>query len=215
MSRAPSAVALKNDRSNHLGNAHDHLRSVVTIAKKFQDSGAGAITDQDIHRLAELSDKCSRTLKKYLNTRNFMESDQMLKAIDGELAKTLPYDGFDHEINWLRRFGELCVERCEYFISNDLSSPASINVKSIDDLYKQIISFREILGQKHVDPLNIKTNLEDYINEVLKIASGTGLVCEDGLKYYVETSPFCARSIWLGSKMFFHGTTNLLSLLST
>ena len=215
MSTGSSAVALKNDRSNHLGNAHDHLRSVVRIAKKFQDSGANAITDQDIHRLAELSDKCSRTLKKYLNTRNFMESDQMLKAIDGELAKTLPYSGFDHEINWLRRFGELCVVRCEYFIDNDLSSAASVNVQSIDALYNRIISFREVLGHMHVDPLNIRTNLEVYVNEVLKIASGTGLVCEDGLKYYVETSSFCARSIWLGSKMFFHGTTNLLSLLET
>lgn len=218
----PSSVALKNDRKNHLGNSQRHLHSVSAIARKFYQSGRHAITDRDINKLIDLSDKCSQTLKKYLNTRNFMRKDQMLKAIDNELGMTLPYSGFDNEIDWLGQFGEVCVDNCNRFIQNEVISSASGGILTINDLYQQIIRFREELDDltpplRYTDPDDIQDNIESYLQEVLKIANGTGLVCEDGLKYYGSTSnaatlKFSARSIWLGSKMYFHGTKRLLAL---
>jgi hypothetical protein len=203
--KEPSIETLRNDRSNHLGNAQTHLYLVVRIARRFKESGIESITDQDVYKLIELGDKCSNTLKKYLNARNFMSKDQLLKVISDELSENLPYSEFDHEIAWLSKFGEICVENCNTFIHSEINT----SINSMSDFYKHIIMFREEFSRVY-DTQNIKEHFEEYLNEILKIAIGTALVCEDGLKYYKQNSTFSARSVWLGSRMFFHGATSLL-----
>jgi hypothetical protein len=203
--KEPSIETLRNDRSNHLGNAQNHLYLVVRIARRFRESGIESITDQDVYKLIELGDKCSNTLKKYLNARNFMSKDQLLKAISDELAENLPYSEFDNEIAWLSKFGEICVQNCSTFIHSEINT----NINSMGDFYNHIVMFREGFNRVY-DTQNIKENFEEYLNEILKIAIGTALVCEDGLKYYKPNSTFSARSVWLGSRMFFHGATSLL-----
>jgi len=204
--KEPSIETLRNDRSNHLGNAQNHLYLVVRIARKYEESGIESITDQDVYKLIDLGDKCSNTLKKYLNARNFMRKDELLKTISNELSENLSYSVFDHELAWLSKFGEVCVNNCNTFIQNEIST----NINSMSDFYKHIVEFREEFSRIY-DTQNIKEHFEDYLNEILKIAIGTALVCEDGLKYYKPNSAFSARSVWLGSRMFFHGATSLLN----
>lgn len=167
------------------------------------------ITDQDILKLLELTDKCSNTLKKYVNARNFMAKDELISAISMELDENPSYEAFDHETKWLNdKFGNLCVEACQQFIQSE----SEANIQSMKILYRRIIVFREQFRHLY-ESADVRGNFERYLDEILKVAIGTALVCEDGLKYY-KPAQFSARSIWLGSRMFLQGTDNLLQLAS-
>ncbi len=98
--KEPSKFTLKNDRSIHLGNAQNHLRSVVRISRKFNNNN---ITYRDVGELFTLTDKCSDTLRRYINLRNYMDRDQMVKHINSDLKNSLSYTTFDQEKNWLNR----------------------------------------------------------------------------------------------------------------
>ncbi|MEH2422650.1 MAG: hypothetical protein V7K48_17565 [Nostoc sp.] len=212
--REPSKFTLKNDRSIHLGNAQNHLRSVVRIARKFNNNNydINQITSRDVGELFTLTDKCSDTLRKYINLRNYMNKDQMVKHINSNLRNSLSYTTFDEEKSWLKRFDNSCVVSCDIFIQNQVQ----IKLQSIQELYRNIITFRSEFGhtydRNNFDYQQIKERFQEYLNEVLQIASGTGLVCEDGLKYYNCSSNFYTKSIWLGSRMFLNGTNNLLRI---
>lgn len=210
--REPSILTLKNDRSNHLENAQSHLRSVVIIARKFQKNN---ITSQDVVKLFNLTDKCSDTLRKYINLRNYINKDPMVKHINTDLRTSPSYSTFDQEINWLNRFDNSCVLSCDVIIQNQVK----INLGTIQDLDRNIITFRSEFGRRYpiyahnsFDYQPIIERFQEYLNEVLQIASGTGLVCEDGLRYYNSSSDFQTRSIWLGSRMFLNGANNLLRI---
>ncbi len=203
----PSRHAIRNDRGNYLGNAQGHLHLVVNLTKKFRDSGATESKDQVISKLIELTDKCSSTLKQYINARNFMEKDELNAEIRKELGKSQTYTEFDLETRWLsHKFGELCVASCQQFIE----SGAEANIQSMESLYNRIVEFREQFRRIY-DSADLRGNFESHLDEILKIAIGTALVCEDGLKYYKSTG-FSARSIWLGARMFLVGTETLLQL---
>ncbi len=212
--REPSKFTLENDRSNHLGNAQNHLRSVTRIARKFNENNKdiNKITYRDVGELFTLTDKCSDTLRKYINLRNYMDKDQMVKQINNDLKNGQSYTTFDQEKNWLNRFDQCCVVSCESFVQ----SQVPIKLQSIQDLYRNIITFRSEFGRTYArnnfDYQQIKERFQEYLNEALQIASGTGLVCEDGLKYYNSSSSFYTRSIWLGSRMFLNGANNLLQI---
>lgn len=209
--KEPSKFTLKNDRSIHLANAQNHLRSVVRIARKFNNNSSD-IQYRDVGELFTLTDKCSDTLRKYINLRNYMDRDQMVKHINIDLKNSLSYTTFDQERTWLNKFDNSCVASCDIFIQKQVP----INPQSIQDFYRNIIRFRSEFGRtfdrNNFDYQLIKERFQDYLNEVLQIASGTGLVCEDGLKYYHSSSSFSTRSIWLGSRMFLNGANNLLQI---
>jgi len=209
--KEPSKFTLKNDRSIHLANAQNHLRSVVRIARKFNNNSSD-IQYRDVGELFTLTDKCSDTLRKYINLRNYMDRDQMVKHINIDLKNSLSYTTFDQERTWLNKFDNSCVTSCDIFIQKQVP----INPQSIQDFYRNIIRFRSEFGRtfdrNNFDYQLIKERFQDYLNEVLQIASGTGLVCEDGLKYYHSSSNFSTRSIWLGSRMFLNGANNLLQI---
>ena len=105
------------------------------------------------------------------------------------------------------KFGELCVKNCQDFIQSEIEA----DIQSVNVLYKQIIAFREQFKRICESVDIVRDNFQRYIDESLRIAIGTALVCEDGLKYYKQTG-FSVRSIWLGSRMFLAGTESLLDL---
>ncbi|QKQ73345.1 hypothetical protein [Nostoc sp. TCL240-02] len=197
--REPSKFTLENDRSIHLANAQNHLRSVTRIARKFNENNydINKITYRDVGELFTLTDKCSDTLRKYINLRNYMDKDQMVRHINSDLRNSPSYTTFDQEKTWLNRFDTSCVLSCDVFIQKQVQ----INLQSIQELYRNIITFRSEFGRTYdrnnFDYQLIKERFQEYLNEVLQIASGTGLVCEDGLKYYNSSSVFYTRSIWL------------------
>ncbi|MBG1268536.1 hypothetical protein [Nostoc sp. WHI] len=212
--REPSTGTLKNERSNHLQNAQGHLRSVVIIARKFKENNydINQITYRDVGQLLTLADKCSDTLRKYINLRNYMNKDPMVKHINTDLAKSQSYTTFDQERDWLNKFDNSCVVSYDAFINNQIK----INLPSLQDLDTKIITFRSEFGRtfdrNNFDYQLIKERFQEYLNGVLQIASGTVLVCEEGLRYYNSSSKFQTRSIWLGSRMFLNGANNLLKI---
>ncbi|BBD64610.1 hypothetical protein NIES4072_17280 [Nostoc commune NIES-4072] len=211
--REPSDFTLKNDRSNHLKNAQSHLRSVAIIARNFNNhNDISKIADGDVGKLFNLTDDCSDTLKKYINIRKHMNKDQMVKRINSDLTKSPSYTTFDQERDWLKRFDNSCVVSCDVFIQNQVQ----INLRSLEDLYRNIITFRSEFGRTYArnnfDYQLIRERFQEYLNGVLQIASGTGLVCEDGQRYYDSNLNFQTRSIWLGSRMFLNGASNLLKI---
>lgn len=212
--REPSNSTLKNDRSNHLENAQDHLRSVVIIARNFKQNNYDTkqITYRDVGKLFNLTDKCSDTLRRYINLRKYMNKDQMVKRINSDLTKSQSYTTFDQERDWLKKFDESCVVSCDVFIQNQVQ----INLRSLEDLYTNIITFRGEFGRTYArnnfDYQLIRERFQEYLNGVLQIASGTGLVCEDGQRYYDSSLNFQTRSIWLGSRMFLNGASNILKI---
>lgn len=201
----PSKDSLENDRSVQLDNVSSYLHRLDIKASKFNKN---QIVIQDAYELIELSDKCSKAIKKYINPRKFMNKDQLLKKINDGLSHK--YIEFDNEIDWLSRFGNFCVESCNRFIDSEVE----IKLKSMQELHEYVIIFREEFGllynRSSTNFQLVKDNFEEYLNEVIKIADGTVLVCEDGLKYYNSSLPFSSRSIWLGSRIFLHGASNLL-----
>jgi hypothetical protein len=210
-----SESSVRNHRKNLLSDARKHIQSVSTIAEKYQAHGLTSITDQDIRNLINLSDKCSNTLKKYIKNRWFsISQDPMLAYVHSEFqsinSPSTTYTLFDHETEWLRRFGSMFGDRCDFFIETQVTNNLSIVLPI--QLYSQICDFRNRLGRNSINPVAIRGNFETYLDEVSKIASGTGLVCEDGFRYYVETTDFSSRSIWLGSQMFLSGAESLLRL---
>jgi hypothetical protein len=205
--RFPSFNSRRNDRGNHLGNAQDHLRLISKTAKRLEDSDTAEIAEQDFLRLLELVDKCANTLKKYINVRNFMGRDELVAEINSELGENPEYEDFGPEIDWLRvKFGELSAEKCRQFIQSGIE----IDVRSVETLYEKIVEFREQFKRVY-GSASWRENFEQYLDEILKIAIGVALFCEDGLKYY-KPSGFSVRSIWLGSRMFLDGAKNLLEL---
>lgn len=208
--KEPSVSAIKNDRSIFLGNTKDYLFLGEIAARKFR--GASAISDNEVIKLINLLDKGSNTLRKYLYPRPGLGNDLMLSAINDSFNNGESFTGFEHEIAWLSKFGNSYAEVCESFLNEENEIPLT----SINDCYKEIIEIREEFGRTYfkpsVLPSTLLENSENLLRKALQTIGGTGLVCDDGLKYYNPNSEFSVKSIWLGFRMFFDGARNLIEM---
>ncbi|NJO50996.1 MAG: hypothetical protein HC840_17845 [Leptolyngbyaceae cyanobacterium RM2_2_4] len=163
-----------------------YVHLIKGVSLKYQRSGIESITDYDICRLFELSDDCVRKLKKYINPRGFMYEDEFLAKIEEDIVKEKLDSKFTAEIDWLQQFDRCFAERCSQFINSE----RRVRLDSTESLYQYCIRFREQFGSIYsIDQINIegiRSNFEQFLEEILNIASGTALFCDDGIKFYKE-----------------------------
>ncbi|EKQ67985.1 hypothetical protein OsccyDRAFT_4286 [Leptolyngbyaceae cyanobacterium JSC-12] len=207
--KEPSVSTIKNDRSIFLRNTKNYLYSGNEIAERFHDSAT--ITRETI-KLINLLDKSSHALRKYLYPRAGLRNDSMLDIVNNSFKEGEIFTDFDYEIAWLNRFGSSYSEACRRFLAEE----TEVNLTSVHDCYREIIEIREKFGQIYfkvpILPSTLLENQQEFLRKALQTIGGTGLVCDDGLKYYSPNSEFSVKSIWLGFRMFLNGTQQLIEM---
>ncbi len=193
-----------NDRKNLLLNAEKFIRQARRLELKLE---ALKGDPEELQRYSEeliwLVDKCSKTLKKYLNPK-----DGLLLEVDHEWqGGTMEPEMSESEQGWLSRVDDSALQ----IVEDCKEQP--VELRSTDDLLNQILVFRRSLGEL-TDEISNQANQEKVrhlSNDVRKMAIGLGLICSDGLAYYFSPDPsFFAGSIWLGAGIFLYGANNLL-----
>jgi hypothetical protein len=174
-----SESILKGHRRNLLNQVRTHIQYVSTKAEKYSSRGLTSITDTDIKDLCDLSDKCANHVKSYVVLRQSLTEDQMLRHVDNEFSRItnplLEYTGFHNEKMWLGNFGSMFEDACDSFIATQVHINPSIVMTR--ELYNGAIDFKRNISIDSLNMVRIRAEFQDYLDEISKIVSGTGLVC--------------------------------------
>lgn len=199
-----SQKMIANDRKNLLLNAEKFIRQARRLELKLEKlKGDPEELQHYSGELIWLVDKCSRTLKKYLNPK-----DGLLLEVDHEWQGGMDKPEIsESEQVWLSRVDDSAIQLVED------CKDKTVELSSTDDLLNQILVFRRSLGEL-TDEISNEPNQDKVLylsNDVRKMTIGLGLICSDGLAYYFSPEPsFFAGSIWLGAGIFLYGANNLL-----